>query len=481
MEWIQKLKESKNLRQDLIDIRNNLTQSHIIALEDDDSFLLTLLSHEDNKIRKVVAEILGKTELDKYRDILFDTYWNEKQHMIRSSLLKALTSYDLSDKVEILTQQEKVLVEALTSDIAKHAKEELRVLRKILQPYRILKKHTFVGFKNSVPIILTIANGHQEALMDELVQFETKKVSLGVQVKTNQIQDLFDCRLFGSMYFPVCKTPSMHIHDIVNKTIVSKILRFLDASHDQGDGYRFRLDVEDISTSRVIAQNLESISEGRLQNYPGDYEVEVRIRENMKGEGLIYLKLLTIEDPRFNYRKQVSSSSLSSQTAALITHYLQDYVKADGQLLDPMCNDGTLLIERSLALPPHFVMGLDYSAELMNKAKQNANHAYVDIRFVQRDLKTFTHQRLFDEIITQLPAARFKEDLPATEKLYNMVFNKTKELMEIGGIFAVYSKESGLIQKAYNRNRSYLNLIRKIPMIGKHELYIFEVLNTYTK
>ena len=53
--------------------------------------------------------------------------------------------------------------------------------------------------------------------------------------------------------------------------------------------------------------------------------------------------------------------------------------------------------------------------------------------------------------------------------------------MEKDGIFAVYSKETDLIKKAYNKNRSYLELQRKIPMIGKHMLYIFKVLDTYTK
>ena len=146
-----------------------------------------------------------------------------------------------------------------------------------------------------------------------------------------------------------------------------------------------------------------------------------------------------------------------------------------------MCNDGTLLIERSLMMPPHFVMGLDFSAELMEKAKQNAKNAFVDIRFVQRDLRTFTHQRLFDEIICQLPSVRKKEEGANTEKLYQMTFSKARELMDIGGCFAVYSKENDLVTRAYNKNRSYLQLKKKIPMIGKHALYIFEVLDTYTK
>lgn len=481
MSLIQSLTNSKNIRQDLLDLRNTMTQQQKEQIIINDSFFLDLLANDDSKIRKVACEILAKTEDKKYKNILFDAYKNETQQMIRSSLLKAVGTYDLKEELDYLENQESILVEALNGENAKHAKEELRVLRRILQTYRTLQKHTFIGFKNDVPIILTMPAGHHEALMDELVGFETKKVGLGVQVKTNKIQQLLECRLFGNMYFPVCKTEDMSVSSLTDGTIIQKVLRFLDRCHEENGPYRFRLDMEEASLSREIAQTLERNSQGRLQNYPGDYEIEIRIRENTKKEGVVYLKLLTIEDHRFNYRKQTSSSSLACHTAALIAHYLQDYVKADGQLLDPMCNDGTLLIERALALPPHFVIGLDFNADLMNKAKQNANEAYVDIRFVQRDIKTFNHQRLFDEVITQLPSIRFKEDSDATEKLYTMLFNKVRDLMEVGGIFAVYAKESALVQKAYNKNRSYLSLKRRIPMIGKHELYIYEVLDTYNK
>lgn len=478
---IQSLKTSENLRQDLIHIRNTFSPEELSQIPLEDDYLVSLLHHEDSKIRKVVAEILGKTGHEKYRELLLEAYYHESQHMIKPSILKALSLYDLSDQITNLEQREKELVEALSSEIAKHAKEELRVLRKLLQPYRILSKHQFIGFENPVPMILTMPQGHQEALMDELVGMETKKVNLGVQVKTNNLEDLFECRLFGSIYFPVCKAASMKASDIASKQTVTKILRFLDKCHNQGDAYRFRLDLEDATLSRELAQNLESISEGKLQNYPGDYEIEIRIRESVKKEALVYLKLLTIEDPRFTYKKQTSSSSLACHTAALISHYLQDYIKADGQLLDPMCNDGTLLIERSLMMPPHFVMGLDFNAELMEKAKQNATGAFVDIRFVQRDLKTFNHQRLFDEMICQLPSVRFKEDGASTEKLYQLTFGKVKELMEIEGTFAVYSKEADMIKRAYNKNRSYLELQKKIPIIGKHVLYIYKVLDTYKK
>lgn len=480
MDLIQSLKNSENLRQDLIDIKNTMTDENISQIIENESYFLELISSDDSKIRKAVNEILGKTKQEKYKSIIFNAYLNEQQLMIKSSILKALSAYHIEEYLDILNSREAELVEQLVGENAKHAKEELRVLRKLLQPYRTLKKHEFIGFENEVPIILTIPAGHHEALMDELVGYETKKVGLGVQIKAKDVESLFECRLFSGMYFPVCKANSLSSKDIASDLTIKKILRFLDRCHEGEGSYRFRLDLEDSSLSKELAQSIESYSNGRLQNYPGDYEVEIRVRENVKKEAVIYLKLLTITDPRFTYRKQTSSSALAGHTAALIAHYLQDYVKPDGQLLDPMCNDGTLLIERTLMMPPHFVMGLDFSQELMEKAKLNAKDAFVDIRFVQRDLRSFTHQRLFDEMICQLPSVRKKEESATEEKLYQLTFSKVKDLMEVGGIFAVYSKENDLVTRAYNKNRSYLQLKKCIPMIGKHSLYIYEVLDTYT-
>ena len=249
MNFIDELKQSENLRQDLLNLRNTITDEQLRILSDNDSFFVSLISHEDSKIRKIVAEILSKTNDDKYKDLLYKAYVSEKQHMIRSSLLKAVSIYDLEEHLDELQERERVLVEALTSEIAKHAKEELRILRKILQPYRTLKKHEFIGFKTEVPIILTMPAGHQEALMDELVKYDTKKVALGVQVKTNDIDDLFECRLFGSMYFPVCKAPSLSLKDLTNKEIIKKMIRFLDRCHSGDDAYRFRLDLEEAENS----------------------------------------------------------------------------------------------------------------------------------------------------------------------------------------------------------------------------------------
>ena len=147
MDLIQSLKNSENLRQDLIDIKNTMTDENISQIIENESYFLELISSDDSKIRKAVNEILGKTKQEKYKSIIFNAYLNEQQLMIKSSILKALSAYHIEEYLDILNSREAELVEQLVGENAKHAKEELRVLRKLLQPYRTLKKHEFIGFE----------------------------------------------------------------------------------------------------------------------------------------------------------------------------------------------------------------------------------------------------------------------------------------------------------------------------------------------
>ncbi len=84
---------------------------------------------------------------------------------------------------------------------------------------------------------------------------------------------------------------------------------------------------------REVAEKLEIASQGRLVNQPSDYEIEFYLHENKQAPVLVYLRLMTIKDPRFTYRKAVSSSSLAPETAALINSYVLDYASLKGRSL----------------------------------------------------------------------------------------------------------------------------------------------------
>lgn len=476
MSLIEALQFPDKRRQVLMQLKeqNDFDQFHQ-ALEDNEKMLLSLLDDEDSKVRKIAFALFCQDPNPLYRDILLAHYFNEKQRMIRASMIKSLGQYDLSDEMARLEELEAHLIEELNSDMSKHAKEELRALRNVLKPYRTLPVHHFTGLNRPVSMILAVPAGHQAALMDELVWLETKKVNMGVQVITDQLDRLYENRLFSHIYFPLCKVPSIQVEDVVSEKVIHKILRFLDDVHEGDFAYRFRIAMEDHTQSRQIAETLEANSHGRLQNQPYDYEIEIRIRTNKQQEGVIYLRLMTILDPRFTYRQKITSTSLNSQTAALIVHYLQDYIQTNGRVIDPLCHDATLLIERCQFDHPYLVMGLNMSHEVMEMAKYNADQAGVDIRFVERDIRTFQHQKRFDELLTQLPSIVSEDQKETVEQLYRRVFKLMPTLLEAHGIAAIYSAESSLMKQCYQKSRRNIYLKQKIPMIGNYLLYIFEV------
>ena len=84
-------------------------------------------------------------------------------------------------------------------------------------------------------------------------------------------------------------------------------------------------------------------------NSATDYEAEVRLLERKDGGFTPFLKLYTIKDKRFSYRKEFVSSSIAPVNAAL-TAELYEVFKGERQILDPFCGVGTMLIERNKAV-----------------------------------------------------------------------------------------------------------------------------------
>lgn len=475
MEWMKALKDQNSRRVALLELKEHENQTAFRKLlKDHEDFLLSFLTDEDSKVRKLTAGLLAATQEEKYRDLLIEVYFNESQLMIRGALAKNLQYFDLTGYIDKLEEREKELIDQLQQKMTKHIKEELQALRKILKPYRTLPIHEFTGLKKAVPMILLMPSGHQEALIDELTWLDAKKVHLGVSVKTSNLTKLYENRLFSGIYFPLCKLSGTDEVTILKEKLAQRIVRFLNTCHQGNFAYRIRIDAVVPQMAKSIAEILEKDSQGALQNQPQDYEIEVVVRENKNHEMLIYLRLLTIPDPRFIYRKKISSTSIAGTTAALLLHYLQDYEPVDGKVIDALCNDGTLLIERCLREKPHFAMGLDTSSDLMNKAKYNAHLAGVDIHFVQRNLQTFTHRKPFDEWLSVLPGRHQFKNISELEMCYQQVFDKIPQLVKSNGIAAFYTEETNLFEQIHKRQKNVKLLMKKI-IIGRKYLYVLQV------
>lgn len=432
---------------------------------------LELLDDEDAKVRKLMFELVARTEDETYFSCLYDHYVQEPQQMIRGKLLKALEVYDLTDKINDLQIREQTLRPRLEiAEESKNVREELKVIQRIISHYLSRQNHRFVGFKSPVSMILTINAGHHEALMDSLFYDHMKKVNFGVQVKTMDLESILQCRLWHHLYFPLVKLPTLAFDVTSAKTI----LHFISACHEvSDDAFRFRIDFEDGEKSQELAYQLEQFTQYKLQNNIHDYEVEIRVRALKEGYA-IYLQLMTLPDHRFDYRKYASSSSVSPSTAALMMYYMQDYVKDEGNVFDPMCNDGVVLAERCMLSTPHFALGLNMDETIAQKAKQNLS-AFDHVHLVQRDLKSFKHKAKFNEIVTKLPSLNRVKDKESLESMYELFFRKVYDLADDGAIMGVLTTEAKLLESVAKNKGQYYKFKRRLPLNTKITLYIFEV------
>ena len=108
------------------------------------------------------------------------------------------------------------------------------------------------------------------------------------------------------------------------------------------------------------------------------------------------------------------------------------------------------------------MMGVDYYGEAINKAKRNTQLANCQIHYVQRDIVTFAHQHLFDEIITNMPSHSRAMEL---ENTYDGFFKKMIQLLIDGGYAFLHTSEIGLIKKNLKKYKSYFNLVDEIAIL----------------
>ena len=221
---------------------------------------------------------------------------------------------------------------------------------------------------------------------------------------------------------------------------------------------------------------LEENSGGQLINEPSFYEVEFRLIAGKKGFR-VFLKLASLKDERFNYRKYAMSTSMQPSKAALMMKYVQPYFKEDANVLDPFCGTGTLLIERVLAGKCKSTYGLDISGQAIQAAWENSRRADKMLNLIQRNFNDFKHEYKFDEILTDMPRQSSSVKSKQLEYLYELLFLKSRELMADQAVLAVYCENKELMDRQISRNR-WLKCLKRIPMSKDQTTWLFILQNS---
>ncbi|NLG02872.1 MAG: methyltransferase domain-containing protein [Clostridia bacterium] len=426
MSTIEAVLQGIDVRQNLSRLRQEIKNTNTVEkrelkrrLIQEKESMLCLLTDEDAKTRKNVALLIGDLALQSFLSPLLDAYQAETQRFVKTSYLKAVKSLDYKDYLPLFKEcREKLLGEELSADNKKHIEEELQCLNDLIILKEGMKRHRYHGTDVQTECIFMTNKQYLYVLQNQIEQVDEHAEFLpfaaGVRVLTKRLVDLLPLRTYRELLFviPGMKVCESDPQKAAERIAHSDLLAFIKRTHDGTPPYYFRLEVKSHMTldekstfTKKLSRGIEELSGRTLLNSTSHYEFEIRLIENKEHTFNVLLKLYTIKDDRFEYRKEYLSSSIKPVNAALLVQLASDYMISDAQVLDPFCGVGTMLIERQKVIKANTSYGIDSSKEAILKARENTEAAGQVIHYINRDFFDFKHEYLFDEIFTNMPYA----------------------------------------------------------------------------
>ena len=485
----EKISTGTELRAGLIEIKNLLKEEKnrrelAYQLGGDFKVLTRCLSDGDPKVRKNAALVLGAMESDDLVRVLLNAYKKEDTLFVKSAYLKALLNLNYEEELPYLKERLQELdQEPVTEANQKHIREEAGMLQQLISQKEKRKKHTFDGFDRQVEVILLTNREQREATRNQLKEEKVTMLAGGMRFFTCDLEAILPIRTWRELLFPVkgLKTVSGTPENVASQ-LASPVLEQLKSLHTGGGAFYFRTELKSptapekkASWVKVFSAALEKASGRELVNSTSDYEVELRLIEGKNGGFVPLLKLFTLKDGRFSYRKESYAAAMAPVQAALLMELARPWFVEGAQVLDPFCGVGTLLVERVKAGSADPLYGLDINEEAVLKARVNAEAAGITIHYINRDVRDFRHEYLFDEIISDLPLTGRSRNLLELKELYQAFFARVPELLKKGGRLFLYTSEENAFHSAF-RESNGLKLLKSFLIQEKtgSRLYILE-------
>ena len=484
--YFRNLTEDREVRKTLIELRKVLKDGNAVSLDSGQlKQLRQFLSHEDPKARRNAALILGEQLDEDSLEALEAAYEAEEKLFVRADYLEAISHLHYGAFLGRYKNRMLELMAQKPDDAsAKHRSAEIRALRSLILQAEKPVRHRFTGWKSASDVILTVTPGLEELTRHQLpeeMRANAKVFKGGVEIQTENLESVRGIRTVRGMLFRFCKNPlpGKQPEEIARAIAASGILSYLEERHAGEPPFYFRIDLkakmEAAEKSKFIARfadALEDAADYKLQNAPSDYEAEIRITQGKKGSYFAYLRMATIPDRRFAYRKEVLPTSMHPVKAAEMIALVKDYLTEYGIVLDPMCGNGTLLIERSKAVRARSLYGVDIYGEAVEAGRVNAAAADVQIFYINRDFGDFRHEYQFDEILTQFPARTEKTDEEALIRLYQNFVRRIPDWIKEDGTVIALCTEPGMMRRIAAR-AGYLQEIASCHLSEKSGEQIF--------
>ncbi len=464
-------------------------------------FLEELLKNADAKTRKNAALLIGDLKLSALQMPLWRAYEKEETLFVKSSYLTAMQQFDMSAFLKPLKERARKLAGEELADETnrKHIREEKQQLNKLILSIEGMQTHVFTGWQKENEVIFIANRHHLEAVLEEMRENadipanEVRVMNAGIRMKVRDLKPFMQIRTWQEVLFLVkgmktCEKDPLQAAKVIAD---SELLKFLEERHKEKAPFYFRVEMKMKSPTgregekeiryleekqrfvKSFAEELEVKMGQKLINSPGNYEVEFRLVENKEGRFNIMVKLFTLPDERFSYRKEVVPSSIKPVNAALLVRLSEEYMEEGARVLDPFCGVGTMLIERQKKVKADTLYGVDIHEDAIEKARRNTEKAGQIIHYINRDVFTFRHEYLFDEIFTNMPFAQGRKTPPEIYEVYRRFFENAGKLVKKNGIVALYTHDRAYVDKLYEK--AGMELLKKCRINVREDtwLYIF--------
>ena len=480
-----------DVRKKLIEIKKELKQekkkiAFLYYVAGDYEVLYKLLENEDAKVRKNTALIMGELGVSEFMMPLMDAYKKEDKLFVKSDYLTAIRHFDYREVLEELKERLDFLVKQTFEETSmKHINEEKKVLTDMILDMEGVKKHRFIGYDQLSDLVLITNRDHREITLNQIQSGQAKVFNAGVIARTRDLREILEIRTYSEMLFRLkhVLTVTSDVEEAAQSICKGGLLEFLKVRHEGTVPYYFRLEIkskmplsEKSQFAKRLATEIEAVSNRNLINSTSNYEVELRLIENKEGAFNVLIKLYTIPDERFSYRKHAVAASIQPVTAALVAELAKPYLKEGAQVLDPFCGVGTMLIERNKLVHATPMYGIDIFGEAIDKGIENSRNDHTIINFINRDFFDFKHDYLFDELFTNMPTRGGRKTEEEMVLLYNQFFKKALSILKDEAIIVMYTRDRDLVLKGVAQSKAYA--IEQCYSISKKEgayVYIIKV------
>lgn len=480
--YIEAIKKREEVRKNLIALRSAVKEEEqrkalAYYLAGDFSVFTELLQHEDPKVRKNAVLLLGDMECEDMSPLIWEAYEREKTLFIRADYIKALGRMGCSAYLEQMKEKMKELSAGdRLPEEEKHIHNEYFQLKSIVMRYERPQKHRFTGYDSFHEIILMTNRNHREVTRRQITEEKVKMLAGGIKFETCRLREVLNIRTYSELLFTIKRAASLEgsPERMAKQILDAGLMEFLMENHAGVPPFYFRLEVkgsmlqeQKVDLVKKLSAALEKFSNGQILNTTSGYEMELRLVGNKEGRFVPLLKMFTVFDWRFTYRKECLPTSIAPVNAALIMELARPYLKENANVLDPFCGVGTMLVERHKLIRTRSMYGLDILEEAVEKARDNTEEAHLKINYINRDFFDFKHDYLFDEIVTNMPGIGRTRDAESMEVLYRRFFDKVLEVAAPGAVIVAYSAMHETVMRCLKERKEYKLL--KLYCINERE------------